>query len=138
SSWGVREINKLNNSIISKLNAMKEYEKQFFEIAEENQKQKLEDRQVQKNIEANTKRIAENTEWLTQSVNLIRINNEKQTELLSFITEVLALANETDRDIAESKLRKIVNRVQGFKENYELATFLKEMGEGIINLISNS
>lgn len=108
------------------------------EAVEQMHRQKAEDRQVQKNIEAHTKKTAENTEWLSQSVNLIRINNERQTELLEMITNVLALANETDKVEAESKLRIILNNVQGFKENYELATFLKDIGEGIIQLISNS
>lgn len=93
--------------------------------------------QVQINIEKNTKKIAENTEWLSQSVNLIRINNERQTELLELITEILALANENDAEVAQSKLKNILNNVQGFKDNFELIEFLKGLGDGIIDLISN-
>ena len=93
--------------------------------------------QIQRNIERNTQKIAENTEWLSQSVNLIRINNERQTELLELITEILALANESDAEVAESKLKNILNNVQGFKDNFELTVFLKDLGDGIINLISN-
>lgn len=104
-------------------------------IIEERNREIEEDRQVQKNIEVNTKKIADNTEWLSQTVNLIRINNDKQVELLSILTEVLALSNESNVDVAESKLKRILDKVQGFKENYELATFVKELGSEIIQMI---
>lgn len=95
-------------------------------------RQQAEDRQVQKNIEANTKKIAENTEWLCQSVNLIRINSERQTELLQILSDVFALTNSKDEEEAEGKLKQILDSVQGFKENYELIMFLKKMGTALI------
>ena len=103
----------------------------------EKYKREAEDRQVQKNIEVNTMKIADNTEWLSQSVNLIRINNERQTELLEIISEILALSNEDDKVVAERKLKSILDKVQGFKDNYDLMMFLKEFGDYIINLATN-
>lgn len=106
----------------------------FAEVNKEIQDRAREKIDNERRLVISNERIADNTDFLARTVNMIQINADRQVELLEIISSVLALANEENKQVAENKLKNIVNSMQGFKDNFELCQFVYELGKTVINI----
>lgn len=55
---------------------------------------------------------------------VLRINSNQTAEILPLLTEILLLSQSTTVDQASSKFDDILDKLKGFKENFELYEFL--------------
>lgn len=68
-------------------------------------------------------KIENNTANLTALIELIKDNNERQEEILNVIMDLLSVAKETNKENAQNKYRKIMNKISDFSNDFE--TFMK-------------
>lgn len=90
--------------------------KGYFEKTQEYQQKSLEILQS----------INENTANLYTMVELISQSNEKQDELISLLSEILALAKAKNKEEAESLFKKIMGKINDTAENVD--TMIKIVG----------
>lgn len=81
--------------------------------------------------------IEKNTAGLTEIISLIQESNENQQEVYSIITELLALAKESDGKELESKYRKVMKRISEFSGDVLTMQNLMNVGLTIYNITSN-
>lgn len=55
--------------------------------------------------------INENTKGLDVVVELLKTNNKQQEEVLSLITEILAISTGGREEVVESKYRSVMNKI---------------------------
>ncbi|MCT6924077.1 hypothetical protein [Metasolibacillus sp.] len=61
---------------------------------------------------------------------VLRVNSNQTAEILPLITEILLLSQSTTVEQASSKFDDILDKLKGFKENFELYEFLHGAAKG--------
>lgn len=101
----------------------------FTEDLEREEKYKDEMLQTLKNIEANTTGLNEIVSLLSGSV-------EKQDEILEFLKDSLAIGASENREEAESKLRKMMNKATTLSTDIETIQKLSSFATTVFNMFT--
>lgn len=122
----------INTGLNETMRNFEDSRKNMLKAAEEARRKK---EQYDQDVLNTLKQIEGNTANLTAIINLIQKGNKNQEEIYNIIAGLLALAKEKDKEVVESKYRKIMNKITSFTDDVEAITTLTNFGIMIFNIL---
>ncbi|MFU0784287.1 hypothetical protein [Clostridium sp.] len=82
------------------------------------------------------KKIEGNTANLTILLKLIQSSNDKQGEIIEIVSELLALAKEEDKEVIESRYRKIMNKIPCLIKDVNTIETLTSLATSVLHILT--
>ena len=105
------------------------------ELLEGVRKKQEEDQRYREDVLKALRQIELNTANLSEIVSLLHSSNENQNQIFDIVVEMLSIAKEKDQQAAQSKYRKVMEKIGQVATNAENLTKLYGLGTTIYGVL---
>lgn len=104
-------------------------------LLEDVRQKQAEEQQYKENVLNALRQIEINTANLSEIISLLHTSNENQSKIFDVVVEMLSIAKEKDKEVAQLKFRKIMDKIGKVTTDVEALTKLYGLGTTLYSVL---